>query len=195
MKHFEKIENLPVLDLYTELSNMLISGIINYSSFNQISLNTIPSQPSDYEMGTGSLYYDWGKVKEILNLDGTVQIVPPTRGTFLKEEDFSVLCTQFEGTLFEEVYKELSKKYKLGRVRIIKMGLRYCMSWHTDTSPRLHFPIKTQPGCFMVIEDEVKHLSQGEWWMTDTTKHHTAFNASNEERIHLVAAILGKNDD
>lgn len=72
----------------------------------------------------------------------------------------------------------------------MKMGLRHCMSWHTDSSPRLHFPIKTQSSCFMIIEDEVKHITQSEWWMADTTKHHTALNASNEERIHLVAAIL-----
>jgi hypothetical protein len=192
LKYFEKIENLPVLDLYTELSNMLKNGVISYSSFNQISLNTIPSQPDNFNLGTGSLYYDWSSAKEITNPDGTLQIVSPKYDVPLQEEDFSVLCTQFEGTLFEEVYKELSKKYKLGRVRIIKMGLRYCMSWHNDTSPRLHFPIKTQQGCFMVIEDEVKHLEQGEWWITDTTNYHTAFNASSEERIHLVAAILGK---
>jgi hypothetical protein len=43
----------------------------------------------------------------------------------------------------------------------------------------------------MVIEDEVKHLDQDKWWMADTIKLHTAFNASKESRIHLVAVIRG----
>jgi hypothetical protein len=43
----------------------------------------------------------------------------------------------------------------------------------------------------MVIEDEVKHLEQNKWYFTNTTKEHTAFNASKENRIHLVANILG----
>jgi hypothetical protein len=41
----------------------------------------------------------------------------------------------------------------------------------------------------MVIDNEVKHLGQDKWWMADTSKPHTAFNASRESRIHLVAVI------
>jgi hypothetical protein len=190
MSHFKQITNLPILDLHSELTKMLANGIVDFSSFNQISLNTIPSQPDNFKIGTGSLLYDWNNSKEITNLDGTTTVVPTNHEVSLREEDFSVLCTQFKNTVFEEIYSELSKKYKLGRVRIMKMGLRYCMSWHTDTSRRLHFPIKTQDGCFMIIENEIKHIPQNEWWMTDTTKNHTALNASNEERLHLVAAIL-----
>jgi len=42
----------------------------------------------------------------------------------------------------------------------------------------------------MVIDDEVMHIPQNQWWMTDTTKYHTALNGSDQSRIHLVAAIL-----
>ena len=42
----------------------------------------------------------------------------------------------------------------------------------------------------MVIEDEVLHMPADTWWYADTTLKHTAMNASNEYRIHLVAAIL-----
>lgn len=190
MSNFIKITDLPILDLYSELTNLLSSGVVDFSSFNQISLTTLPTDPDNFKIGTGSLQYDWNNSKEVVNSDGTSSVVPIEYAVPLKEEDFSVLCTQFSGTVFEEVYAALSKKYKLGRIRIMKLGLRYCMSWHTDSSPRLHFPIKTQPGCFMIIENEIKHIPQGEWWMADTTKHHTALNASNEERIHLVVAIL-----
>jgi hypothetical protein len=43
----------------------------------------------------------------------------------------------------------------------------------------------------MVIEDEVKFLPENTWWKTNTLKPHTAFNASKENRIHLVAVLLG----
>lgn len=190
MKYFKKIEDLPVLDIYSELNTMLKNGVVSFSQFNQISLNTIPSQTTNYNLGTGSLYYDYSSAIEIIDSDGSTQVVPPKYEVPLQEEDFSILCDQFKGTLFEELYNALSNKYKLGRVRIMKMEPRKCMSWHIDASPRLHFPIKTQKGCFMVIEDEIIHLPYSEWWMTDTTKNHTAFNASDTDRLHLVAAIL-----
>lgn len=190
MKYFKQIYGLPTTDLYNDLSTMLINQTVDFSSMRQICLNTVPSQPDNFKLGTGSLQYDWTKVHEMTNPDGTVKSVPVEYDTPYNEEDFTILCSQFKNTAFEEMYNVLSKNYKLGRVRLMKMNLRYCMSWHTDTSCRLHYPIKTQPGCFMVIEDEVMHLPQNQWWMTNTTKHHTAFNGSNEDRIHLVAAIL-----
>jgi hypothetical protein len=42
----------------------------------------------------------------------------------------------------------------------------------------------------MVIQDEVLHLEQGQWYMTNTMPEHTAFNASKEDRIHLVVVVL-----
>ena len=96
-----------------------------------------------------------------------------------------------KNTLFEEVYNAICKKYVVGRIRIMRSKSKTCLSWHTDSNPRLHYPIKTQTGCFMVIEDEVMHMPQHTWWMTDTVKYHTAMNASKEDRIHLVTTIMG----
>ena len=48
------------------------------------------------------------------------------------------------------------------------------------------------PNNFMIIEDEVKHLPNNTWWLTDTTHNHTALNGSTKDRIHLVAVLLGK---
>ena len=53
--------------------------------------------------------------------------------------------------------------------------------------------IKTQKGNFMVIEEEVKHLEQDQWYLTKTGyNNHTAFNGSSESRTHLVANLLGE---
>ena len=109
----------------------------------------------------------------------------------LQEHDFSVLCSAFRGSLFETVYSALQERYQLGRVRIMKMRSKTCMSWHDDHGTRLHYPIKTQPGCFMIIEDEFMHIPFEQWWMTNTWLKHTALNSSKEDRIHLVASIVG----
>jgi hypothetical protein len=65
-----------------------------------------------------------------------------------------------------------------------------CLSWHVDDTKRIHYPIKTQEGCFMIIEEEIKHLPQHTWWLTNTLVKHTAMNASLEDRVHLVVTLL-----
>ena len=44
----------------------------------------------------------------------------------------------------------------------------------------------------MVIDNEVLHMpADGTVWITDNTKYHNAFNGGEEDRVHLVATILG----
>jgi hypothetical protein len=190
MKNFKKINDLEICNLKDELTRLLSNNIIEFSKSNQISITTTKDHPDDFNLGVGHLLYDWSKLVEVKNADGTTKRVPSEREFPLKEEDFSIVCSQFKDTLFEEMYDTISKKYRLGRVRIMKMAPRYTMSWHHDLNPRLHLPIKTQPGCFMVIEDEVMHIPQSTWYLTNTELFHTAVNSSDEERIHVVATIL-----
>ena len=42
----------------------------------------------------------------------------------------------------------------------------------------------------MIIEDEVLHLKQNQWYWTNTLPKHTALNASREDRLHLVVVVL-----
>lgn len=194
MKHFEQVFDLPILELSKELESLLESNKIAWpSNYSQICLNTIESKPDDYRLGLGSLYYDWDGVGE-LDENGILKTKPTVRTTVLKETDFNTLCSQFKNTLFEQVYNAINKKYKIGRVRIMKSMSKTCLSWHTDNTKRLHFPMKTQEGCFMVIEDEVFHLKENTWWVTNTVLPHTAFNGSLDDRIHLVAVILNETD-
>lgn len=186
MKYFKTVEDLPVLPLYEEFQNLLDCKKIEWTIHRQICINSVPGHENDIGYGAASLEYDWNKHSTLP--DGTLHV--PKRETILKEEDFTVICDAFRGTLFEEIYKILNTKYKLGRVRLMESKPKTCLTWHNDPSPRLHYPLKTQDGCFMVIDDEVKHIADGEWCLTRTTMPHTAFNGSKEVRIHLVAAIL-----
>ena len=154
---------------------------------NQIGITTTADTPHDTRIACGSMKYDWDKA--VFSVEDGKQIVP-LRDKVLTEQAFDTVASPFKGTLFEEVYNTLNLKFNIGRVRLMKMTPSVCLSWHIDTQIRLHYPIKTQEGCLMVIEDEVKHLPQNQWWLTNTLKKHTAFNGSREERIHLVVNVL-----
>ena len=109
----------------------------------------------------------------------------------IDETKYSEFVEDFKNTYFKEVYDELSKKYKLGRVRLLLKEPRSTLSWHRDPEPRLHIPIYTNPGCLMVIDKSAHHMpADGSVWVTNNLKYHNAFNGGEENRVHLVACVL-----
>lgn len=178
MKNFENVNDLPIYEnLLDSIDDTVMSAL---DSGGQICINTVPGHENDFMLGAGRLMKDMNSTNNHYNMYDKGR---------LHERDFTVICDQFKNTVFEEIFEMLSNKYLLGRLKIFKSQPMTCLSWHTDFIPRIHYPIKTQEGCFMVIEDEIKHLEQDKWYMTNTEKYHTAFNASREARIHLVGVI------
>ena len=152
------------------------------SHFGGISLNQIPGDPESTK-GKNVRGVFWTKPdssgKEVL------------RDKYINEEAYTEFVQDFENTYFKKVYDILSKKFKLGRVRILLKEPRSTLSWHRDPEPRLHIPIITNPGSIMVIENVAKHLpADGSVWITNNTKYHNAFNGGEKSRIHLVACVL-----
>ena len=146
-----------------------------------ISLNQIPEDPDSIK----------GE-----NVKGIYWTKPDSSGKEAKrakridETKYTEFVKDLEDTYFKEVYDILSKKFKLGRVRILLKEPRSTLSWHRDPEPRLHIPIITNPGCIMVIEEVAKHLpADGSVWLTNNTKYHNFFNGGEEDRIHLVACL------
>jgi hypothetical protein len=114
-----------------------------------------------------------------------------SRDVGINEEEYSEFISDYKNTYFKEVFDTLSKKYKLGRVRILLKEPRSTLSWHRDPEPRLHIPIITNPGCLMVIDNVARHMpADGSVWITNNTKYHNAFNGGEENRVHLVACVL-----
>ena len=151
------------------------------SHFAGISLNQIPGDPESIK----------GK-----NVRGVYWTKPDSKGKEVSrdkpidERAYTEFIKDFENTYFKEVYEKLSKKFKLGRVRILLKEPRSTLSWHRDPEPRLHVPIITNLGCRMVIEDVSKHMpADGSVWITNNLKYHNAFNGGEENRIHLVACL------
>ena len=114
-----------------------------------------------------------------------------SRDVTIEESEYSEFINDYKNTYFEEVYAELKKRYKLGRVRLLLKEPRSTLSWHRDPEPRLHIPIYTNPGCIMVIDKVAHHMpADGSVWVTNNIKYHNAFNGGEENRVHLVACVL-----
>tara|TARA_B110000014_G_C19941033_1_gene486869 strand:- start:35 stop:625 length:591 start_codon:yes stop_codon:yes gene_type:complete len=186
-KDFHTVENLKfdIKKLQDSLSEVLkvkkydnANGVKNFAA---ICLNQIPGKPESTEGNNARGVY-WTKPdstgKEIL------------RDNILNENLYTEFIKEYEKTYFHEVYKTLSSRFKLGRVRILLKEPRSTLSWHRDPEPRLHVPIITNPGCLMVIENVAKHLpADGSVYITNNVKYHNAFNGGEEDRIHLVACL------
>ena len=146
-----------------------------------ISLNQIPGDPDSIKGENVKGIY-WTKPDS----SGKEAV----RAKQIDEAKYTEFVKDLEDTYFKEVYDILSKKFKLGRVRILLKEPRSTLSWHRDPEPRLHIPIITNPGCIMVIEEIAKHLpADGSAWVTNNMKYHNFFNGGEEDRIHLVACL------
>ncbi len=108
----------------------------------------------------------------------------------VNEHAFTEFVPKFEGTYFEEVHRELTTRFKIGRMRVLSKGLYNCNSWHRDPEPRLHIPIISNPGSLFIVNHHVTHLpADGSVYFTDTRGYHTALNGGESHRVHIVAAL------
>ena len=150
--------------------------------FAGIPLNQIPGDPDSIKGNKVRGVY-WTKP------DSTGKEV--VRDVSIQEHKYTEFVKEFEHTYFKEVFNVLSKKYKLGRVRLLLKEPRSTLSWHRDPEPRLHIPIYTNPGAIMVIDKFAHHMpADGSVWITNNKKYHNAFNGGEENRVHLVACVL-----
>jgi len=114
----------------------------------------------------------------------------------VNEHAYNIFVPVLMNTYLKNVYDTLSKHYKLGRVRILKLDSRTCLSYHRDPENRLHIPIITNPGAMMIVNDESFHMkADGSVYYMNTTDYHTALNGGDSPRIHLVATILDESNE
>ncbi len=114
------------------------------------------------------------------------------REPYIDESRYTLFNEKLNDTYFKYVYDKINEFFKIGRCRVIKMPQRTTLSWHRDPEKRLHIAIKTNHGARMFIEHTGYHIpADGNIYVTDNTKYHTAINGGEEDRIHLVATVLG----
>jgi len=123
-------------------------------------------------------------------LRGDARYFEEARENLVPEIDFSEFNPKFKGTYFEYVHEELTKRFPIGRTRVLAKGQYNCNSWHRDPEPRLHIPVTTNPGSLFVVNHHVTHLpADGSVYFTDTRGYHTALNGGDTTRVHIVAAL------
>ena len=98
--------------------------------------------------------------------------------------------TYFKYSLFNlPTINRIMEKYGMKRTRIMKSNPKTCLSMHQDLTKRIHIPLITNEKCFMAIEDRNYYLEPGKIYLTNTTLRHTAVNASDTYRVHIVGCI------
>ena len=190
MKYLTKIADIKIdIEKLKSVYFNTIDKILEWSKddpslydFNAICVNQVPNDPLSIRGGNiRGLYWtypkeNWEEEKRLNKVD---------------ESQYTELCKPFKGTYVQEIYDEVSQRWKIGRFRFLMKPPRSCLSWHRDPEKRLHIPIITNPGCRMVIEDESFHMpADGSLYITDNTKYHNFFNGGEVDRIHLVGTLL-----
>ena len=103
--------------------------------------------------------------------------------------------SEYKHLLFPEMKytNSIIKEMNLFRTRVMRLPKKRCLSWHSDPAPRVHIPIDTREGCLFVLEDRNYHLeNNGSAYLVDTTKPHTAINATFHARTHIVGVTYEK---
>lgn len=188
MRHISRLEDIKYDPVMLKQGLQQILGICDWhQSHSQIGLTHAlgPNARAAWHDAAGSLIFEWGP--SAYDSDGQLM----KRTTMRKEEDFVHFVSEFDHTVFRQIFDQLRDRFRLGRVRLMMSKPRTCLSWHTDAQRRLHIPIITNEGARLVIEDEANHLpADGSVYIANTLLPHTAFNSGHQPRIHLVAALI-----
>jgi hypothetical protein len=123
-----------------------------------------------------------------------LQKVPGTNLT--SEGALSDLDDVSENMFVEFIYNmpytnSILKAHNVYRARIINLKPKTNYTYHQDPTKRFHIPLITNDSCFFIIDDKViRYPADGNYYIVDTTKLHTAVNASSSEnRIHILGCI------
>jgi hypothetical protein len=94
-------------------------------------------------------------------------------------------------SVMEQMRADIRTDYSLtvGRVRLLALRPKSCLTMHTDIESeiRFHIPIQTNKGAMFVVDYQVQTMWElGMVYRLDVQKPHTAINASREPRVHIV---------
>ena len=163
------------------LATTSYQGDMQAQGFGAISLTRRPGKHSTSANDLSGRY--WLRADE--------RYVEEAMEDIVDEASFSEFEPEFAGNYFEQVHAELSKRFTIGRMRVLSKGLYNCNSWHRDPEPRLHIPIVSNPGSLFVVNNHCTHLpADGSVYFTDTRGYHMAMNGGLKHRVHIVAALV-----
>ena len=141
----------------------------------------MPKKHTPEELGNNFYKSGWQPGYDIDKLSG--------QGTLSDLDD--VTEDMFTEFIYDMPYtNSILKEHNVYRARLMKLKSRTNYTYHQDYTQRFHIPLITNDKCFFVIDDKViRYPADGNYHIVDTTKLHTAINASTEDRIHIIGCI------
>jgi hypothetical protein len=109
------------------------------------------------------------------------------------ETEFTHLNPEVESTYLKHVYSQFARRYRVSRFRLACLRPKTSYSWHSDEEVRIHVPVMTSPGAFLITEDGyATHLpADGSSYVFDARGYHTAVNSDRVlNRYHLLINLL-----
>jgi hypothetical protein len=103
------------------------------------------------------------------------------------QKSFNTFNPNYNNTYLETVWRNFP--FSVGRVRIMLLRAHACYTIHKDLQPRFHIAVITNPSSFIVYPNQADwhHIpSDGYVYKINTHINHTAINAGDDWRVHLV---------
>lgn len=177
-------EKFDAAKLTSDIKTVLNDEDFNHSRWaemNQISFKRSDiwdkkqKRPEYWFSGVGSLY----------DFDRKAFIAPTS--------SFNTRLEKLNNTYLAEVMNDVeefarSEGKQIGRVRAMRLLPKTCYTLHVDPEEyRFHIPLLTNSHCFFVVGERMFRMEEvGSLYRFRTNLIHTAVNASNHPRIHLV---------
>ena len=97
---------------------------------------------------------------------------------------------EFKGTVWEQILDSLDEPK--GEARLIKMGPGECYPSHADIDDRWHLTITGNHSFLIDLDTNIMYSTDpnGQWYLMDAGKRHSAANFGSENRIQLVVRKL-----
>lgn len=114
-------------------------------------------------------------------------------GVLFKDSDFSVLIkeAEFLKPVLDAVLLDAGPNRQCCNARIVELAPRTCQAYHQNAAEyQYHLPMVTGHSCFWVVDDYIMRARRvGALYRLRTGLMHTAVNASDTPRLHLVISV------
>jgi hypothetical protein len=161
--------------------------LASWEPMNQIGLNHRANATNTWLDAAGSLYDRSNKVQ------------------LGNELDFNIWNSECPSYVMNEIKNLVDhEKFKLGRVRFMRLKPKTGLSVHNDAEFRYHFVVETNQYSYishkhfkqsrlaeLPIQTVSYHIpADGNWYLVDTTQIHYVYNGGDTDRIHLVICAI-----
>lgn len=141
-------------------------------------------EPTNYTISHNLLSLAQGQLP---NIDSRLAINQPTGDFFTEQWE---LKPEFSNTVWQEIYH--SVREPKGEARLIKMAPGQCYPSHSDIDDRWHLTITGSHSYLIDLDNQSMYptIPNGQWWLMNAGKRHSAANFGSESRIQLVVRKL-----